>query len=146
VKEFKQEVLLLIAMMPVIHCKAFKENSGVVALAKEAPKRCPQLKNINTKYHHHFRKYVANGFIKVLQVSMDDQIMNILTKNLRLPSVLLNSSKNSSDAHHYKKPSKCEPWIGMRSQGCDCFQMPLMCAGLPNSIKYRLDSTVFNKP
>jgi hypothetical protein len=41
----------------------------------------PRTKHINVKYHH-FRKYVSDGLIKVLQVATEDQLADILTKNL----------------------------------------------------------------
>jgi hypothetical protein len=80
VKEFKEELLLPMATTPVVHCKAFEDNTGALELAK-VPKMRPRTKHINTKYHH-FRKYVADGLIRVVQVSTADQIADILTKNL----------------------------------------------------------------
>jgi hypothetical protein len=80
VKEFKKELLLPMATTPVVHCKAFEDNSGAVELAK-VPKMRPRTKHINVKYHH-FRKYVSDGLIKVLQVATEDQLADILTKNL----------------------------------------------------------------
>jgi hypothetical protein len=80
VKEFKKELLLPMATTPVVHCKAFEDNSGAVELAR-VPKMRPRTKHINTKYHH-FRKYVSDGLIKVQQVATADQIADILTKNL----------------------------------------------------------------
>jgi hypothetical protein len=80
VKEFKKELLLPMATTPVVHCKAFDDNSGAVELAK-VPKMRPRTKHINTKYHH-FRKFVADGLIKIHQVATQDQIADIFTKNL----------------------------------------------------------------
>jgi hypothetical protein len=80
VKEFKKELLLPMATTPVVHCKAFDDNSGAVELAK-VPQMRPPTKHINTKYHH-FRKFVADGLIKIHQVATQDQIADIFTKNL----------------------------------------------------------------
>jgi hypothetical protein len=80
VKEFKKELLLPMATIPVVNCKVFEDNSGEVELAK-VPKTRPRTKHINTKYHH-FCKYVADGLIKVQQVKTEDQLADILTKNL----------------------------------------------------------------
>ena len=63
-----------------IKCKAFEDNSGAVELAN-VPKIRPRTKHINLVYHH-FRSFVKSGRVKVIQVSTDDQLADILTKPL----------------------------------------------------------------
>jgi hypothetical protein len=80
VKEIKRNLELPMDTVPKVHCTLFEDNSGAVELAK-VPKMRPHTKHINPKYHH-FRKYVHNGFVKVVQVSTNDQWADISTKNL----------------------------------------------------------------
>ena len=65
---------------PVIHCKAFEDNSGALELAR-LPKMRPRTKHINVKYHH-FREAVASGKISIQHVASKDQLGDALTKNL----------------------------------------------------------------
>jgi hypothetical protein len=80
VKEIKQKLDLPMDTVPKVHCTLFEDNSGAVELAK-VPKMRPRTKHINPTYHH-FRKYVHEGLIKVVQVSTDNQWADIFTKNL----------------------------------------------------------------
>jgi hypothetical protein len=66
--------------VPKVHCNLFEDNSGAVELAK-VPKMRPRTKHINPKYHH-FRKYVHDGLIKVVQVCITEQWPDVFTKNL----------------------------------------------------------------
>jgi hypothetical protein len=65
---------------PVVHCKAFEDNSGAMELAR-LPKMRPRTKHINVKYHH-FREAVAKGRVTVQHVASKDQLGDALTKNL----------------------------------------------------------------
>ena len=65
---------------PVIHCKAFEDNSGALELAR-LPKMRPRTRHINVKYHH-CREAVAKGRITVQHVSTTEQLGDALTKNL----------------------------------------------------------------
>jgi len=65
---------------PVVHCKAYEDNSATLEMAK-VPKMRPRTKHINIKYHH-FREHVRNGFIEVQWVDTQDQVADILTKPL----------------------------------------------------------------
>jgi hypothetical protein len=65
---------------PVIHCKAFEDNSGALQLAR-LPKMRPRTRHIAVKYHH-FREAVAKGRISIQHVSTDKQLADVLTKNL----------------------------------------------------------------
>jgi Reverse transcriptase (RNA-dependent DNA polymerase) len=80
VKEMKRYLELPMDTVPKVHCTLFEDNSGAVELAK-VPKMRPRTKHINPKYHH-FRKYVHDGLIKIVQVSTSDQWADIFTKNL----------------------------------------------------------------
>jgi hypothetical protein len=62
---------------PKVYCKAFKDNTGALKLAR-LPKMRPQTKHVNIKYHH-FREYIHFGLIKVLPISTTEQIADIFT-------------------------------------------------------------------
>jgi hypothetical protein len=62
---------------PVIHCKAFEDNSGALQLAR-LPKMRPQTRHIAVKYHH-FREVVAKGRISIQHVSTDKQLADVVT-------------------------------------------------------------------
>jgi Reverse transcriptase (RNA-dependent DNA polymerase) len=81
VEEIKEKFDLPMETIPEVRCKLFEDNSGAVELSN-VPKMRPRTKHINTKYHH-FRSYVAKGLIKVLKIGTEDQLADILTKNLR---------------------------------------------------------------
>ena len=81
VDEIKAKLEIPMDTIPKVKCKLFEDNSGAVELAN-VPKMRPRTKHINTKYHH-FRSYVAKGFIKVLKIGTEEQLADILTKNLR---------------------------------------------------------------
>jgi Reverse transcriptase (RNA-dependent DNA polymerase) len=81
VEELKGKFNLPMETIPEVRCKLFEDNSGAVELAN-VPKMRPRTKHINTKYHH-FRAYVAKGMIKVLKIGTEEELADILTKNLR---------------------------------------------------------------
>jgi hypothetical protein len=60
---------------PKVYCKAFKDNSGALELAR-LPKIRPWTKHINIKYHH-FREYVHLGLIEMLPISTTEQVADI---------------------------------------------------------------------
>jgi hypothetical protein len=65
---------------PMIRCKTFEDNLGVLELAR-LPKMQPRTRHINVKYHH-FREAVAKGSLSICHVSLAKQLANIMTKNL----------------------------------------------------------------
>ena len=81
VEELKEQLKVPMDTIPTVRCKLFEDNSGAVELAN-VPKMRPRTKHINTKYHH-FRAYVAKGLIKVLKIGTEEQLADILTKNLK---------------------------------------------------------------
>jgi hypothetical protein len=80
VEEIQQQMNIPMDIIPTVRCKLFEDNTGAIELAN-VPKMRPRTKHINTKYHH-FRAYVAQGFIKVLKIGTEEQLADILTKNL----------------------------------------------------------------
>ena len=81
VEELKEKLEIPMDTIPTVRCKLFEDNSGAVELAN-VPKMRPRTKHINTKYHH-FRAFVAKGLIKVLKIGTEEQLADILTKNLK---------------------------------------------------------------
>ena len=80
VTELRRCTTLPFETTPVIHCKLFEDNSGAVELAN-VPKMRPRTKHINTKYHH-FRQYIFDKIIEIVQVPTTEQLADLLTKNL----------------------------------------------------------------
>jgi hypothetical protein len=76
----KENLQLPMDTIPKVVCTVFEDNSGAVELAK-VPKMRPRTKHINPKYLH-FRKYVSDGIIQIVQVKTTEQMANIFTKNL----------------------------------------------------------------
>ena len=60
---------------PVVHCKAYEDNSGALEMAKR-PKIHPRIKHLNINYHH-FHEHAESGEIDFVAVAID-----ILTKPL----------------------------------------------------------------
>ena len=79
-QEHKEQHLPIISTVPLIHCKAFEDNSGALELAR-LPKLRPRTKHINLVYHH-FRDHVRKGLIQILPIGTEDQIADIFTKPL----------------------------------------------------------------
>ena len=65
---------------PVVHCKAFEDNTGALELSK-VPKMRPRTKHINNVYHH-FRSHVRDKQISIFHVSTEDQLADMFTKPL----------------------------------------------------------------
>ncbi len=66
--------------VPTVRCKVFEDNVGAIELAR-CPKLRPRTKHINVKYHH-FREAVAQGRVTILHVPSEEQLGDLLTKNL----------------------------------------------------------------
>jgi hypothetical protein len=79
-EEARSKRIPIITGPPVVHCKAFEDNSGALELAR-LPKMRPRTKHINVKYHH-FREAVAAKRVTILHVPSEDQLGDLLTKNL----------------------------------------------------------------
>lgn len=70
--------------IPVMQCKWFEDNLGAFGLANVSKMRVrPQ--HVNTK-NCHFCADVAKGLIKVLEISTQEQLADIVTKNFQLSS------------------------------------------------------------
>jgi hypothetical protein len=80
VKEIRKELGLPMETVPTVQCKLFEDNAGAIELAN-VPKMRPRTRHFNTKYHH-FRKYISNGMIKVVHIRTEDQLADIMTKNV----------------------------------------------------------------
>ena len=80
VTELKEARMLPMDTTPTVHCKAFEDNSGCLEMAK-VPKMRPRTKHINSSYHH-FRQAVFDKIVSVHAVRTEDQLADILTKNL----------------------------------------------------------------
>ena len=63
---------------PIVHCKAFEDNSGPIDLER-LPKIFPFTKQINVLFHQ-LRKYAHKGLIHIQQVSTNDQCDDTRTK------------------------------------------------------------------
>ena len=64
--------------MPVIHCKAFEDNSGALEMVR-LPKIRPRTRHINAKYHH-FRSYYAKSKISIEFCPTEDMLADMLSK------------------------------------------------------------------
>ena len=80
VNKIKKKLSISMTTIPTVKCKLFEDNSGAVELAN-VPKMRPRTRHINVKYHH-FRKFVNDKLITILKVTTDNQLADILTKNL----------------------------------------------------------------
>ena len=67
---------------PVVHCKAFEDNNGALAIAK-VPRMRPRTKHINTKYFH-FVEYTTrdDAPFDFERIDTEDQPADMLTKPL----------------------------------------------------------------
>lgn len=70
--------------VPIVHCKAFEDNSGALEMAR-TPKMRPRTKHINLKYHH-FREAVEDGTVSIHAINTADQLSDIFTKPLPEPA------------------------------------------------------------
>ena len=69
---------------PVVHCEAFEDNNGALAIAS-VPKMRPRTKNINNKYFH-FVEYTSrdDAPFSFRRIDMEEQPADMLTKPLSL--------------------------------------------------------------
>jgi hypothetical protein len=61
IQEMKDHHIPVICSKPYIYCKVFKDNAGLLELAR-LPKLCLHTKRINVCYHH-FCEHVHKGLI-----------------------------------------------------------------------------------
>lgn len=80
IKELADAGFHLNRQTPIVHCKAFEDNSGALEMAR-TPKMRPHTKHINIKYHH-FRQAVEDGHVSIEQISTEAQLADIFTKPL----------------------------------------------------------------
>ena len=79
-KEMRKKGFYSDKVKPIVHCKAFEDNSGALELAN-VPKMRPRTKHINNVYHH-FREHVRKGLITIQAISTENQLADLLTKPL----------------------------------------------------------------
>jgi hypothetical protein len=79
-KELQEASFEYDTAVPMVHCKAFEDNTGAVEMAR-LPKMCPKTKHMNIKYHH-FRDAIIASLLSIHHVTMALQLANILTKSL----------------------------------------------------------------
>ena len=79
-REMKKLGLNINSNIPVIKCRVFEDNSGVLEMALNHKFR-PRTKHINIKLHH-FCDYISNGDITIEPISTLHQLANYLTKPL----------------------------------------------------------------
>lgn len=70
--------------IPCVKCKVFEDNQSAIAMST-SKKFTPRTKHIALKYHH-FRKYVADGKIRIEAIGTREQTADILTKPVDSPS------------------------------------------------------------
>ena len=78
--ELKDRGYEFISTEPIVYCRAFKDNSGALKIAR-LPKMRPRTKAMNIIYHH-FWKYVRLGMIKTYPIFTHDQVANMFNKPL----------------------------------------------------------------
>jgi len=81
-QELKDQGFHQTNVTPVVHCKAFEDNTGALELSL-VPKMRPRTKHINNVYHH-FRQFVRDKLISVTKIGTEDQVADIFTKPLSL--------------------------------------------------------------
>ena len=81
-EELKDQGFKPANIKPMVHCKAFEDNTGALELSL-VPKMRPRTKHINNVYHH-FRQFVRDGLISVSRIGTEDQVADIFTKPLSL--------------------------------------------------------------
>ena len=73
---------------PTVHCKAFEDNNGALAIAK-VPRMRPRTKHINVKYFH-FVEYTSRENAPFLfeRIDTEEQPADMLTKPLAFPGLV----------------------------------------------------------
>ena len=81
-KEMKELGFDIMPDSPTIHCKAFEDNMGTLAICT-IPKQRPRTKHMNTKYFH-FVEYTSNpdNDFTFEYISTDEQPADSLSKAL----------------------------------------------------------------
>ena len=69
-----------LSTVPEVYCKAFKDNSGALELARTTKMR-PCIKHIN-QFYHNFCDFVRNGTIQIFLIKSQNHIVNIFMKPL----------------------------------------------------------------
>ena len=92
-QELKDQGFHQANVTPVVHCKAFEDNTGALEPSLVHKMR-PRTKHINNVYHH-FRQFVRNKLISVTKISTEDQVADIFTKPLSL-NLFVKTPKSSS--------------------------------------------------
>ena len=69
IKEMKTFGFEVFSDKPIVHIKAFEDNSGAIEIT-QLPKIYLRTKHISIVFYH-FREYLCMGWIYVNQVSMD---------------------------------------------------------------------------
>ena len=82
VQEFKEHGQPMKALIPTVHCRAFEDNSGALAIAQVVKFR-PRTRHYNVKLWH-FKDYVESKQISLHKIHTDDQLADTLTKSLAL--------------------------------------------------------------
>ena len=82
--EMKDKGFDILPEGPVIHCKAFEDNNGALAIAK-VPKMRPRIKHINLKYFH-FVEYTSrdDAPFSFEKIDTEEQPADMLTKPLAI--------------------------------------------------------------
>jgi hypothetical protein len=81
-KEFKGASFEYGTAIPMVHCKAFEDNTGAIKMAR-LPKMVSRTEHMNIKYHQ-FRDTVIARLISIHHVTMTLQLADILTKTLTI--------------------------------------------------------------
>ena len=77
VKAAKQN-LLPKDMIPIVHCKAFEDNSGAMEMVR-LPKIRPRTRHINAKCHH-FRSFYKQEKISIEWCGTEDVLADMLSE------------------------------------------------------------------
>ena len=78
VNEMREKGFIKNKITPRIHCTVYEDNSGALEMANIHKYR-PRTKHLNVKLHH-FRQYVNDGSIKMIDIDTADQEADYLTK------------------------------------------------------------------
>ena len=65
-------------MIPIVHCKAFEDNSGAMEIVRP-PKIGPRARHINAK-HHHFRSFYKQEKISIEWCGTEDMLADMLSE------------------------------------------------------------------
>jgi len=68
-----------------VHCRAFKDNSGALEMAK-VHKCQPWTKHLNVKLHH-FQSCIKSGVVAVCAIKSENQLADCLAKLLNVETL-----------------------------------------------------------